>query len=265
MAHSIVLIIGGVILLVAGAELMVRGAARVALTLGLSSLFVGLTVVAFATSAPELVVAIQASFQGVSDLAIGNVVGSNICNIGIILGLTAIITPIPCHVSVIRREVPIMIGATVLFGAFCLGGTLGRIQAALLAATLVAYIVWTYRSASRAPDNHTFEELPGIKADPKGPAPSIRVMTNLLLIGFGLGGLVFGAELLVEGAVDIASSLGMSEVVIGLTVVAVGTSLPEVATSLVAALKKEPDIAIGNVIGSNLWNLLGGVVIAGII
>lgn len=258
MLQPALLMIAGVILLVAGAEFMVRGAARLATAAGLSSLFVGLTIVAFATSSPELVVSIQASLADMPGLAVGNVVGSNICNIAIILGITALVKPIPCKLSVIRREVPLVIFATLLFWWMCVDG-ITRGEAWVLVFGLAAYTTWAYLTARSEPSEATYEELRD-----RGPIASI-VVRNLVLVGLGLGGLIFGSDLLVNGAVEIAEMLGWSDEVIGLTVVAIGTSLPEVATSIVAAARGEPDIAVGNVMGSNLWNLLGVAGIAGTI
>ena len=258
MYQAILFLVLGIALLLTGAEFMVKGAARLAVSLGLSSLFVGLTVVAFATSAPELVVTIQATLRGVPDLAVGNVVGSNICNIAIILGVTALVMPIPCHSTIIRREVPLVIGVTGLFWVFAIGG-IHRLEAAVLVAGLIAYIAWTYLSAKRA-SNPVVEESVA-----EGGRTRKSMFADLAFIALGLTGLVFGSDLLVDGAVFIAEEWGMSEAVIGLTVVAVGTSLPEVATSIVAARRNQPDLAVGNVMGSNLWNILAVAGIGGTI
>jgi len=258
MGSAILLLCAGTAVLILGAELMVRGAARLALSLGLSSLFVGLTVVAFATSSPELVVAIQASLAGAPDMAVGNVVGSNICNVAIILGCVALIQPIPCHHTLIQREVPLVILVTGLFWLLMKGG-LSRVEAAALASVLVLYTVWIYRAARRQPGS----KLP-VEAAVASLTSGSRLQ-HLALLVLGLGGLILGANLLVDGAIRIAHQLGWSDAVIGLTVVAVGTSVPEIATSIVAALRREPDIAVGNVLGSSLWNLLGVAGIAGMI
>lgn len=262
MLHSILFLAAGVVVLVFGADLMVRGASALALRLGLSPLFVGLTVVAFATSAPELVVSIRSSLAGYPDLAIGNVVGSNICNICVILGITAVVIPIPCSRMVILRDAPLVVLVTGLFWVLC-RGDVSRLESAVLCAVLVTYIGLTYL-ANRKASAALVLDIVDEEIVRESAAPS-SVLRHLLFVGAGLGGLLLGADLLVRGAVAIAERLGMSEAVIGLTVVAIGTSLPEVATSFVAALKKQPDLAIGNVLGSNLWNLLGVAGMTGMI
>jgi cation:H+ antiporter len=215
--------------------------------------------VAFATSSPELVVAIQASLAGAPDMAVGNVVGSNICNVAIILGCVALVQPIPCHHTLIQREVPLVILVTGLFWLLMKGG-LNRIEAAALASLLVLYTAWIYLAARRRPN----ETLPVETVASSSSASGSR-LKHLALLALGLGALVLGANLLVDGAIRIAHQLGWSDAVIGLTVVALGTSMPEIATSIVAAFRGEPDIAVGNVLGSSLWNLLGVAGIAGMI
>ena len=258
MEQSLLYLGAGLIVLIVGAEFMVRGAARLAIAMGLPSLFVGLTIVAFATSSPELVVAIEASLRGAQDLAMGNVVGSNICNVGLILGITALVKPIPCNITVVRREVPLVIGVSLLFWLLAVEG-LTRIESAVLVGCLVLYSVWAYFSARHQQRRRPAQELTARKLSVSA------FLRNLGLVVLGLGGLVLGAKWLVNGATSIAETLGWSDALIGATVVAVGTSLPEVATSIVAAFRGEPDIAVGNVLGSNLWNLLGVAGIAGMI
>lgn len=260
MLASILWLVAGVLVLVFGADAMVRGASRMALRLGLSALFVGLTVVAFATSAPELVVVVRASLQGVPDLAVGNVVGSNICNICIILGLAAVVTPIRCSRAASRRDAPLVVAATAVFMVFAADGSITRVESAILCASLVAYIAWSYHIVRRDRERVAAESL----VDPDAPLRGSPFL-DLLLIAMGLGALALGSDWLVTAAVDIAHHMGLSEAVIGLTIVAVGTSLPEVATSVLAAVKKEPDLALGNVLGSNLWNLLGVAGMAGLV
>ena len=258
---QLLLFIAGLIALVAGAEAMVRGASKLALTLGISPLVVGLTIVAFGTSAPELAVAVGASFEGRTDIAMGNVVGSNIFNVLFVLGLSALISPLVVHAQIIRQEVPIMIGASLLLLAFSLDGRIGHSDAAMLAALLIAYtvflIVQSRRASQATQDTYDAEHQP-----PGGWDRHWAV--QLLLVGAGLGLLVLGADWLVSAATAFARELGVSDVVIGLTIVAMGTSMPEVATSVMASLRGERDIAVGNVVGSSTFNLLGCIGAAGL-
>jgi len=244
----------GLGLLLGGAELLVKGASRLAGALGLSPLVIGLTVVAFGTSSPELAVSLQSAFAGQADLALGNVVGSNIFNILFILGLSAVIVPLVVAQQLVRWDVPLMIGVSCVTYAFGLDGRIGRLDGVLLFAGLVAYTVFGVvqsRRESRAVQAEYAEEY-------GEPAPGrAGLLRSVILVVVGLGALVLGSRWLVDGAVAIARTLGLSELIIGLTVVAAGTSLPEVATSVLAALRKERDIAAGNVIGSNLFNLMG--------
>ena len=244
-----------------GAELLVRGASRLSLSFGISPLVVGLTVVAFGTSAPEMAVSVGAAFTGKVDVAIGNVVGSNIFNILVILGASALIVPLAVHVQVIRQEVPVMIAATLAFIVFALDGSLAFFEAALLFAALIGYlaflVVQSRREGKAAADEFADEMPPPAKWDS-------HWAVQVLLVVAGLALLVVGADWLVDAAVTFARSLGVSDLVIGLTIVAAGTSLPEVAASLTAALRGERDIAVGNVVGSNVFNLLGCLGLAGI-
>jgi cation:H+ antiporter len=246
----------GLVLLVGGAEVLVRGAGKLAAQFGIPPLIIGLTVVAFGTSAPETAVSVQAAINGSGDLAIGNVVGSNIANILLILGLTALIAPLIVSRQLIRLDVPIMIGASLLTFALAWDGQLDRIDGAILFGCILAYtafLITTGRreQAAAALDDEFNREF-GLQVAPKPYAWAI----NLALIVAGLVLLVSGSNLLVEGAVSLARALGLSELVIGLTVVAIGTSLPELATSVTAAFKGERDIAVGNIVGSNIFNLL---------
>ncbi len=249
----LLLFAAGGVLLIVGAELLVRGASRLAIGVGISPLVVGLTVVAFGTSAPELAVTVGSSYAGQSDLAVGNVVGSNIFNILLILGISALIAPLFVRRQLIRLEAPLMIAASVLMLLLALDGRIGRLDGLLLFAGVVAYTVFMVR--------HSRRQAPDLKSEPgeafegeNGGRWALPV--NLGLIAIGLAGLVLGARWLVDGAVAIAVSVGVSELVIGLTVVAAGTSLPEVATSVLASLRGERDIAVGNVVGSFLFNIL---------
>src|SRR3990167_7635041 len=252
---TIVYLIAGLVLLVAGAEVLVRGAAKLAAQFGIPPLIIGLTVVAFGTSAPETAVSVQAALNGSGDLAIGNVIGSNIANVLFILGLTALIAPLLVSRQIIRLDVPIMIGASLLTWALAWDGSLSRLDGALLFAGILAYtaflIISSRRDKTAAADDEFATEF-GLNEAPKPYAGLINL--GLILVGLVL--LVSGSNFLVEGAVSLARALGLSELVIGLTVVAVGTSLPELATSVMAAIKGERDIAVGNIVGSNIFNLL---------
>lgn len=256
-AMTFVYLIAGLVLLVLGAEVLVRGAARLAAQFGISPLVIGLTVVAFGTSAPETAVSVQSALAGSGDLAIGNVVGSNIANVLLILGMTAVVAPLVVSRQLIRLDVPLMIGASLLVYALAWNGQLGRLEGALLFACVVGYtlflIVQSRRDAgaATAPDDEFAKEF-GLTETPKPYAWAI----NLALVLAGLALLVAGSNFLVDGAVALARALGLSELVIGLTVVAVGTSLPELATSVMAAIRGERDIAVGNIVGSNIFNLL---------
>lgn len=247
---GLIQLIIGLALLIAGAEGLVRGSARLAAALGLPPLIIGLTVVAFGTSSPEIVVSIQAAFSNRADIALGNVVGSNIFNVLFILGLSAMVAPLVVSEQLVRNDVPIMIGASSLVMLFGLDGALNRIEGAVLLVLLVLYIVFLIRISRR--DNAA---SPAVKAP--GPANRSNPVADVLFILVGLVLLVFGSRFLINGAAALARILGLSELVIGLTIVAAGTSLPEAATSVVASFKRERDIAVGNIVGSNIFNLLG--------
>ncbi|MFN9489172.1 MAG: calcium/sodium antiporter [Betaproteobacteria bacterium] len=247
--------IAGLAVLVLGANLLVRGASKLALSFGISPLVVGLTVVAMGTSAPEVAVSVGAVLDGRADIAVGNVVGSNVFNVLFILGLSALIVPLLVHVQVIRQEVPIMIGASVLLLLLGLDGVLSFRDGTFLFALLVAYTVFVVRQSrreTRAADSYDSEFSAAQAGDWDAKWP-----VQIALIAAGLLCLVYGADWLVTAAVAFARALGVSDVVIGLTIVAAGTSMPEVATSVTAAIKGERDIAVGNVVGSNIFNILG--------
>ena len=255
--------LAGLVALVAGAELLVRGASKLALSFGISPLVVGLTIVAFGTSAPEVAVSVGAVLGGRTDIAIGNVVGSNIFNVLFILGLSAIITPLVVNIQLIRQEVPIMVGASLLLLALTLDGGLSMLESALLFGLLLAYTVFLVRQ-SRAETQAAQDEF-AAEAKPAAPgAWDSRLPVQLALIASGLGLLVLGSQWLVDAAVVFAKALGVSDLVIGLTIVAAGTSMPEVATSLTAAIKGERDIAVGNVVGGNTFNILGCLGVSGL-
>jgi cation:H+ antiporter len=251
---TILLFVLGLVLLVLGAELLVRGASRLATAFGVSPLVIGLTVVAYGTSMPEMAVSISAGLEGRADLAVGNVVGSNIFNVLAILGACALLRPLTVQAQVVQREVPLMIGASLLAAALGADGRISAWDGALLTVGIVIYTVSSIVQSRResAAVQAEFAQEYG-EAATKGP---VAVPRELGLILAGLVALGLGARWLVEAAVVVAQHLGVSEVVIGLTIVAVGTSLPEVATSITATLRGERDIAIGNVVGSNLYNLL---------
>jgi len=248
--------------LIAGAEALVRGASKIALALGISPLVVGLTIVAMGTSSPEIAVSVGAVMNGSTDIAVGNVVGSNIFNVLFILGISAVITPLVVHSQIIRQEVPIMIGASLILAVMILDGELGRWESGLLLALLGAYVVFLVRQ-SRAETAEIHEEFEGA-ARRTGDWDSHWAVQGLL-IAAGLGLLVLGSNWLVDSAVAFARAFGVSDLVIGLTIIAAGTSMPEVATSVLAAVRGERDIAVGNVIGSNTFNILGCLGVSGLV
>ena len=261
-----VLLVGGLTALTVGAELLVRGAARLAALARISPLVIGLTVVAFGTSAPELTVSTIAAFEGKSEIAFGNVVGSNIFNVWFILGISAMIVPLTVRSQLLRFDVPLVIGISILTWFLGMDGKIGLIDGLILASGLIAYTVWSIRASRResAAIQAEFAEEYGAAADPALGTGSKGVMISLALTAAGLALLVLGSGWFVDGAIQVAKILGMSDLVIGLTIVAVGTSLPEVFTSVVAAIKGERDIAVGNVVGSNLFNLLSVLGLSGI-
>jgi len=244
-------LVAGLIMLFVGAEGLIRGSSNLAIKIGITPLVVGLTVVAFGTSAPELVVSLKAALMGNSSISLGNVVGSNIANIALILGVAALIKPLDVHADVIRKEIPIMIGITVLLLLLLIDGELGFVDGVILVTGLIIYLTFSVLIARKEKNPEVETEFKnGLKSN-----FSIPVSVVLVIIGFGL--LILGANLFVQSAVAIAKILGFSDVVIGLTIIALGTSLPELITSIVASYKKESDIGIGNVVGSNVFNILG--------
>jgi len=256
MLLNLLFFFGGLAALVVGAEALVRGASKLALSLGLSSLVVGLTVVAFGTSAPEMAVSVGAVLDGQNDIAVGNVVGSNIFNVLFILGVSALIVPLLVHAQIIRQEVPIMIGVTVLLCVLMLDGRLSMFEGALLFGLLLVYTTFIIRQSRKETQAARAEFDAEVQPAAPGAWDS-RLGVQILLVVVGLALLVIGARGIVTAAVAFAQALGVSELIIGLTIVAAGTSLPEVAASITAAVKKERDIAIGNVVGSNIFNILG--------
>jgi cation:H+ antiporter len=253
---TLVWLVAGLALLAAGAELLVRGAARIATLVGVSPLVIGLTVVACGTSAPELAVSAHAAMTGSADIALGNVVGSNILNVLFILGICALVRPLVVAQQLVRIDVPIMIGASLLVWLFAADGRLGLGEGATLTGLFVVYTVWAILK-SRGETAAVQEEYANAYGPPSPrPTGAASFVGPLALVLVGLVSLVVGARWLVAAAVVLARTLGVSDLVIGLTVIAAGTSLPEVATSIVATIRGQRDIAIGNVVGSNLCNLL---------
>jgi cation:H+ antiporter len=248
--------------LVIGAELLVRGASKLAIAVGISPLVVGLTVVAFGTSAPEVAVSVGAVLEGKTDIAVGNVVGSNIFNVLFILGISALIAPLVVNRQIIRQEVPIMIGASLLLLVMIMDGSLSRGEAGVLFALLIAYTVFLVLQSRRETAATQDEYRERLSAE--GGWDHHWAM-QILLVAAGLALLVLGANWLVDAAVSFAKAMGVSDLVIALTIVAAGTSMPEVATSIMAAVKGERDIAVGNVIGSNTFNILGCLGISGLL
>ncbi|HKK94030.1 MAG TPA: calcium/sodium antiporter [Longimicrobiales bacterium] len=247
------LLVVGVGILYIGAEWLVRGSSRLATSLGISPIVVGLTVVSFGTSAPELVVALIAALNDNSDLAMGNVMGSNLANIGLILGITAIVRPMDVAARVVSREIPVMLALTILLFPLAQDGNLGLIEGIALFTILLFYLAFINSAAGEeAPEiGQAFEEYAGSKE-----ALTTRVAwMDFVLVILGSTGLVLGGTAIVRSAEFVATSFGISDVIVGLTLVAIGTSLPELATALVAAIRGEADIAVGNIIGSNIFNI----------
>lgn len=255
---TIVFFVAGLVALVAGAEVLVRGASRLAARTGMSSVVIGLTVVAFGTSAPELAVSVGDALRGgdqAGAIAIGNVVGSNIANVLLVLGLAATIGgSLFVAQRIVRIDVPLMVAASILLWVFVLDERLGRIEGLVLLGALVVYVTWTVVAATRSSTPDEVAEYDD--AVQRDTAVTSSVATDVGLLVAGLVLLVVGSQWLVSAATDIATELGVSDLVIGLTVVAIGTSLPEVATSILAALRGQRDLAVGNAIGSNIFNLL---------
>lgn len=247
----IIYLVGGLIMLFIGAEGLVRGSSNLAIKIGIAPLVVGLTVVSFGTSAPELVVSLKAAISGNGSISLGNIIGSNIANIALILGVAALIRPLKVHANVIMREIPIMIAISVLLLVLMIDGEVGFNDGLIFIIALIIYLVVNVilaRKEKNAEVDAEFKE--GLKS-------KFGILLSIVFIIVGLALLLIGANLFVQSAVAIAKIFNVSDAIIGLTVVAIGTSLPELITSIVAAYKKEADIAIGNVVGSNIFNILG--------
>ena len=261
MISDLLFVAGGLVLLVLAGDALVRGAVNLSLRLGIPALVVGLTVVAFGTSAPEMLVSVKAVLAGASDLALGNVVGSNIANILLVLGIPAMISVIHSSELGLGRGFLTMLAATALFMVVSFLGPITWMHALVLLAGLALMLWDNYRTAMA----HRREGAAADEEDLEGADPSMAWWKIIAFLIAGIVGLPLGADFLVDGASNIARALGISEVVIGLTLVAVGTSLPELATSVIAAVKKQADVAMGNVIGSNVFNLLGIIGVAGLV
>ena len=255
-ASTILFLVGGLVLLVLGAEWLVRGASSVATRLGIAPIVIGLTVVAFGTSAPEMAVSIGASVSGNADVSLGNVVGSNIFNILFILGVSAVFGGLAIEQRLIRIDIPLLTVISFVTLGLALNGSFGRIEGAVFFVGLLVYTGWLIRNARRESKAVEAEYVSEV-ASLEGSTVQKPLLLQILLVIAGLALLVLGAQWLVDAATEIAVSLGVSDLVIGLTIVAAGTSLPELATSVMAAIRGQRDIAVGNVVGSNLFNLLG--------
>lgn len=251
MLFSAFVMLGGLVLLATGAEGLVRGSTALALRFGVTPLVVGLTVVSFGTGSPELFVSIQAALKGESGLALGNVVGSNISNIALILGLSSLARPMKVRSELIKREVPVMIAITLLLCLLLLDGMLSRLEGLLLVAGSIGYTTYAYIAARRDRSAVIAEQFEEALVESRRAA-----WLDVLFVVIGFVLLLGGANVLLIGAMNIAEQFGVSQVVIGLTIVAIGTSLPELAASVVASTRREPDVAFGNAIGSNILNIL---------
>ncbi len=254
---TLLLLLAGLVLLTFGADVLVKGASSLAGSLSISPLIIGLTVVAFGTSAPEMSVSVSSAFKGAADIAVGNVVGSNICNVLLILGLSAIAASLVVQKQLVRFDIPIMIYGSLIVLLMGIDGVISRIDGLLLFLGIIAYTVFLIKEARR----QGVAIVDGVD-DISPPQP---LWKNAIYIVLGLVMLVLGSQWLVDGAVEIAKYFGLSELVIGLTIVAVGTSLPELATSVMASLKGERDIAVGNILGSNIFNIGAVLGLSGLI
>ncbi len=252
MIVNIGILLGGLVVLIAGGEFLVRGSVSIALRLKISPLVVGLTVVAFGTSAPELFISVQSALSGSPDIAMGNVIGSNICNLALVLGITAFITPVPVQKDIIRINWPVAMGSSLLMFALVQGNLISFWEGILFITLLIGYTFFTILNSRKETKNLQAQaEALDVPAQ-----PTASLWRDVLLLVIGIAGLTVGSNWFVFGAKELAIALGVSERVVGITVVALGTSLPELATAIVAAMRKETDIAMGNLIGSNIFNIL---------
>ncbi|ADR21919.1 sodium:calcium antiporter [Marivirga tractuosa] len=248
-----ILLVVGLAVLILGGELLVRGASRIALRLKMSPLVVGVTIVAFGTSAPELLISIQAALAGSPDITMGNVIGSNICNLALVLGVTSLIAPIPVNSDSIKIDWPMTMGCSLLLYFLVQEGYVNDYEGIGFVLLLALYLFFIIR---RSRKNHMSPEDLGIEVEAPTPSSKKNMIKDLSLIAIGGAGLYFGSDWFVNSAKDLAIYMGVSERIVGITVVALGTSLPELVTSVVAAFKKETDMALGNLMGSNIFNIL---------
>ncbi|HKL15866.1 MAG TPA: calcium/sodium antiporter [Balneolaceae bacterium] len=252
---NIIYLVSGILLLTVGGEILIRGALSASNRMGISPLLIGLVVVGFGTSSPELAVSVEAALSSSPDISVGNVVGSNIGNVLLILGICAIISPIAVKPSALTRDGAVVVGSTLVFMIMIAGGVLGRAEAVILIILLAVYLYWAYRSEKNAPDSPAAEvhtaEAEEIEKKPAGITGIVISLVGGLIL------LIGGSNILLKGAIGIAETFNISEAVIGLTLVAVGTSLPELSISVLAAIRKHNDVAIGNILGSNIFNVLG--------
>lgn len=254
MVVDVLLLIVGLAVLIYGGDLLVNGSVKIAKHFSISPLIIGMTIVAFGTSAPELIVSIKASLAGSSEIAIGNVIGSNIANLALVLGLTALIFPLAIENQSLRVDWPVMMFASGLFYLFMLDGEIARWEGIVLFSLLIGFVIWLLNIKKESSVE-----------DDTNNTKKTSITKPILLVIVGLIGLYFGSEWLLNGAVNIAKQAGISEHIIGVTIIAFGTSVPELATSVIAAFKKQADISIGNLIGSNIFNIMAVIGLTGII
>ncbi|MGD1835168.1 MAG: calcium/sodium antiporter [Nitrososphaeraceae archaeon] len=250
------LIVIGLSLLFAGSELLIRGSVKIAKRLHVSQIIIGLTIVAFGTSTPELIVSVSSALQGQTDISLGNIIGSNIINIGLILGLSSAIFPIAVHVKTIRREIPIMLAVSLFIIPISLDGTISQIEGGLLVISLIAFVYYSYKQSKKEKNNMELNINDDIDTISNTNKLDFPIIKNIIFIIIGIALLYVGSKFTIDNAVSIANIFGISERIIGLTIIAIGTSLPELVTSVRAALKKHADLSIGNIIGSNIFNVL---------
>lgn len=259
-----ILFIAGLAALLIGAEMVVRGSAKLGALLGVRPLVLGLTVVAIGTSLPELAIGIDASLQGSSSLAVGNIAGTNICNLLLILGLSALLQPLPLHLQVLKLDLPMMVAATAIMAAMAWDGALTRLDGFLLFGLAIIYTIGVLRISKRESQavRKEFEDMCDFYAPTIRQSKMQRRWKYAVMLAAGIGTTIIGADLMVTGAIEIARTLGISEAIIGLTIVAVGTSSPELAIAIISTIRNDRDVAVGNVLGSSIYNIL---VVLGII
>jgi len=253
---NVILIAIGLSMLFAGSELLIRGSVKIAKRMHISQIVIGLTIVAFGTSTPELVVSVSSALQGQPDISLGNIIGSNIINISLILGLSAAIFPIAVNIKTIRREIPIMLAVSLFLIPISLDGTISKIEGGLLVISLIIFVYYSYRQSKKENNSIELNINDNVNTISNNEKSYFPIIINLLFILLGIALLYFGSKFTIDNAVSIANIFGISERIIGLTIIAIGTSLPELITSVRAALKKHADLSIGNIIGSNIFNIL---------